>query len=98
MRDNPTLHLSRTEIKVKEQCFYCCSASHSHSMVFKNEQNSYPKMSVKRPLASRWVVLFTSADKYYIWESLSFWCQCRLVYNLIPQIQINKKTKHRWSK
>ena len=30
----------RTKIKVKEQCFYCCSTFHSQSRVLKNENNS----------------------------------------------------------
>ena len=35
-----------SQIKVKEQHFYCCF-TFNHSSVFKNEHNSYPKMSVK---------------------------------------------------
>jgi hypothetical protein len=31
---------TQKQIKVKEQCFYCCSAIHSHSRVFKNEHDS----------------------------------------------------------
>ena len=31
-------------------------------MVFNNEINSFPKMSVKQPLACNWSVLFTSAN------------------------------------
>jgi len=42
--------LVRKNMDVNEQCFYCCSTFHSHSRVFNNEQNSYPKMSVKQPL------------------------------------------------
>jgi hypothetical protein len=40
--------------------FYCCSTFHSHSRISNNESNSYPKISLKRPLAykyqlsSRW--------------------------------------------
>ena len=37
----------RHKTKTKEQHFYCCSTFHSHSRVFNNEHNSYPKMSVK---------------------------------------------------
>jgi hypothetical protein len=37
--------------KVKERGLYCCPTFHSHSMVFNNEHSSYPKISVKRPLA-----------------------------------------------
>ena len=37
----------KTQIQVKEQCFYGCSAFNSHSGIYNNEQNSYPKMSVK---------------------------------------------------
>jgi hypothetical protein len=36
-----------TQIKVKQQCFHCCSTFHSHSKVFNNEHVSYPKMSGK---------------------------------------------------
>jgi hypothetical protein len=41
--------------------------------VFNNEKNAYSKVSVKRHLA--WAVLFTFANKSYIWASLSFWCR-----------------------
>ena len=30
----------KTQIKVKEQCFYCCSTLHCHSKVFNNEDKS----------------------------------------------------------
>jgi hypothetical protein len=40
----------KTQIQEKKQCFYCCSTFHSHCRVFNNENNSYHKMSVKRPL------------------------------------------------
>jgi hypothetical protein len=45
-------NITLTHNQVKEQRFYCCSASefHSHSMVFNKQHNSYPKMSMKRPL------------------------------------------------
>jgi hypothetical protein len=59
-------HYTKTNIQVKEQCFYFCSAFHNHSSVFNNEQNSHPNLSVKRPLAYSWEVPFTSADKCYI--------------------------------
>jgi len=36
-----------TQIKVKEQIFYCCSTFHSHGCVLSNEYYSYPEMSVK---------------------------------------------------
>ena len=51
-------------MKVKEQPFYRCSSFHSHSKIFNNAQNSNPKMSVKRPLACSWAVVFTSVDKH----------------------------------
>ena len=35
-------HYTSTQIKVKEQHFYCCSTFHSHSRIFNNEHNSYP--------------------------------------------------------
>jgi hypothetical protein len=59
MRDYLPLHLE-TQIKVKKQCFYCCSTFHSHSRVFNNEQNSYCKMNVKQSVACSWAVRFTS--------------------------------------
>ena len=49
MRDYPILHLD-TQIKVKEHHFYCCSTFDSHNGIF-NYDNSYPKMSVKLPVA-----------------------------------------------
>ena len=39
------------QIKEKLQTLYCRSAFHSHSRVFNNDHNSYPKMSVKWHLA-----------------------------------------------
>ncbi len=37
----------KTQVKVKEQCFYCCFTLQSHSIrVFNNNHNSYLKMSV----------------------------------------------------
>jgi hypothetical protein len=57
----------------------------SHHRDFKNEHNSYPKMSVKQTLDSLcrgWiVVLFTFADECYIWSSLSF--LCHLMYIIL---------------
>ena len=41
-------------------CFNIGVLQFSHSRVCNNEHNSYPKMSVKRPLVCRWAVLFTS--------------------------------------
>jgi len=38
----------------------------SHSRVFNNENNSYPKMSVKRPLACSWYILHLGI--------LPYWC------------------------
>ena len=43
---------TQTQIKVKEQRLYCWYTVHGHSGVFKNENNSHPKMSVKRPQLS----------------------------------------------
>ena len=36
---------------VKEHRLYCCFTLHSHSSVFNNEHNSYPKMNMKRIVA-----------------------------------------------
>ena len=38
----------KTQIKVKEQYFYCCSTFHSHNRIF----NSYPKNQYLTPLSS----------------------------------------------
>jgi len=35
------------QIRIKEQCFYCCSTFHIHNWIFNNDHNSYPKVSVK---------------------------------------------------
>ena len=48
-RENIKLY-TLTQVKAKEQHFYCCSTFHNHSRVFINENNSWPKMSVKQPL------------------------------------------------
>ena len=48
-------------------------------------------MNVKQPLSCCWMVLFTSADKHYIWVFLLFWCYlvysmlfwCYLVYSML---------------
>ena len=40
MRDYSILYLDTNSNSSKKQCFYCCSAFHSHSRVFNNEQNS----------------------------------------------------------
>ena len=46
---------------------------HSHGSVYNNEQNSRPKMSE----TSLSIQYFTSADKHYIWVSLSLiWSTC----------------------
>ena len=52
----------KTQIKVKEQHFYCCSTSNNQSRVFNNEHNSYFKMSEKQYLACSQEVLFISTD------------------------------------
>jgi len=36
----------KTQNQVKAHHFYFCSAFHSHSRVFTNKNNSYPKMNV----------------------------------------------------
>ena len=64
-----------TQTTVKKKVLFWCSIFHNHSRVFSNKNNSYPKMSMKQPLACSWAVLFTSIDKLYMWASLSFrWC------------------------
>jgi hypothetical protein len=50
--------LLKCKYKLKFTVLQCCSTFPNHSRVFNNEQHSYPKMSVKRPLACSWVVLF----------------------------------------
>ena len=50
------------QIKVKNECFYCCSTFLSDSRGFTNEYNLYPIMSVKHHLACRWYYLLLSID------------------------------------
>ena len=38
-----------SNFKVKEEDFYCRSTSYSHSRVFNNDHNSYPKMAETAP-------------------------------------------------
>jgi hypothetical protein len=52
----------KTQIKVKEEIFYCCSTFDSHNRVFNNKHNSYPKMSKKQYLACSQEVLYISTD------------------------------------
>ena len=48
-------------IKVKEQCFYCCSTFHSHCRVFNNEHNSYRTLkwvwNSTKPAVEQWSLL-----------------------------------------
>ena len=57
---------------VKKQRFYNYYTFHSRSKVLNNNDSSYPKMCVKRPLVYSWVVLFTFVDKRYICASLCY--------------------------
>ena len=43
---------TKLEIYTKEQRLICRSTFHRHSRVFNNENNPYPEMNVKRPLAT----------------------------------------------
>jgi hypothetical protein len=52
----------QTQIKVKEELFYCCSTFDSHNRVFNNKHNSYPKISKKQYLACSQEVLYISTD------------------------------------
>ena len=72
-----------TQIKVKKQCYHCCSTFHSHNGVFNIEHKhiSYLKLNVKHPLACSWVLYLTSVDKHYIWSCLLFWCF--LLYRIV---------------
>ena len=54
-RDCPILHLD--SIKFKEQDCYCCSTFHSHSWVFSNVNNQYPKMSVKQHIVFLYITI-----------------------------------------
>jgi len=37
-----------TQVKLaQEQCFDCCSSSHSQGSIFNDEHNSYPTLSYK---------------------------------------------------
>ncbi len=42
----------KTQIKVKEQCFYCCSILPSHSRVFNNKHRSYHKNECETAVSS----------------------------------------------
>lgn len=56
-----------THIKVKEQCFSCCSILDSHSRVFYMQRiQPIAKTSVKRPLACSRAIFFASADLHFI--------------------------------
>ena len=50
-------------------------------MDFNNVHNSYPKMSVKQPIAHSCAVLFTSTDKLHI--RVSSLRLCHLVYRTL---------------
>ena len=84
MRDFLTLKLE-TQIQVKEHRVYCCTAFHSHSRVFNNEQNSYLKMSVKWLVCS-WMVLFNE----YEYDRLDI-ATCSLLTTILLNAIINIK-------
>ena len=61
-----TITLKHTFKQRNTQRLYWCCAFHSHSRVFNNYQNSYPKMSQKLSLIFSWAVLFTTVGKHNI--------------------------------
>ena len=62
MRDYPTLHLETNQSRNRA----CVAVLHfSHSRVFNNENNSYPKIGVKRPPVLSGT-LYSSVNKHYI--------------------------------
>ena len=73
-------HYTWTQIKVKEQHFYCCSTFHSRVFNDEHNYNSYPITSVKQSLVWSWAILYFWW-KCYIWTSLLFchfnviWCR-----------------------
>ena len=73
-------------IKVKKHWFYCCSTLHTHSRVFNNDNKSYPKMKMKRPLSLMSAALSMSDDNRYILASLSFWCSILCILSLVSTI------------
>jgi hypothetical protein len=65
---------------------WCCSSFHNQSRIFNNEHNSYPKMSVKRPIAYSSAVFVTSVINVNLCIVVPF--DIYLVYipnNLKPQ-------------
>jgi hypothetical protein len=58
---------------VNKQYFYCSSTFHSHSRVFNNGYNSYPKMDVKQPLVCRWAVLSLCRTTSVMLLSAGWW-------------------------
>jgi len=68
---------------------YCCSTFQSHSIVFNTQHNSYPKMSVKQPIACSWEGIFNSVDRHYT-RNL---CPYNIIVYPICGV-INKKTKY----
>ena len=59
-------HCTYTQNKVRKQCFYYWSTSHSHNCVLNNEHNSHPRMSVERPHACSRATLYFCRLTLYI--------------------------------
>ena len=49
--ERPSKFILKTQIKVKEQLFNCCSIFYATIRIFNKEHISYPKVSIKTPLA-----------------------------------------------
>ena len=96
MRHYPIIHFDTNSSKGDTQHFIAVHGFYSHNIIFNNDHNSYPKMSVKLSLTCSQTMLFISVDKRYISASLSF--RCYLVY-IIWYFRcgvIINKTKHWW--
>jgi hypothetical protein len=60
---------------------YCCCAFHSHTPIFNNEQNSYPKLNVKQTLTYTWAeqqVILSRCLLKITWNVFKFIIQLHL--------------------
>ena len=74
-------HYTWTQIKVKEQHFYCCLTFHSHSSIFNNELNSYPITSV--------IPSLELSDTHY--ENTSYGHLCCFVISMLFDVEGGKR-------
>jgi hypothetical protein len=74
-------HYTWTQIKVKEQHFYCCLTFHSHSSIFNNERNSYPITSV--------IPSLELSDTHY--ENTTYGHLCCFVISMLFDVEGEKR-------